>query len=381
MQDYMLSCRAMSQESATRTLAELRADVREFLAQQQQEGVFRPACDAWQRGFSREFSRALAERGWVGMTLPVEYGGSGSSPHERLVVAEELLAHGAPVAAHWVAERQIAPAILKLGTEAQRRRFLPPIARGELVFGLGMSEPNSGSDLASVRTRAVRAAGGWRLSGQKIWTTLAHHADFLLVLCRTSEADRPHVGLSQLLVERASDGVDVRQLPTMDGEDHFCEVFFDEVWVPDDRLLGVEGNGWQQATGELAYERGGPERYLSTFPLLEALVAEAPDSTGCHAPVVGELVAELSALRGMALGIADSMAAGRDFAVEAALLKDAGTEFEQRLVEEVRTAAGGWTGIVVELLAEAIIASPAATLRGGTTEILRGIVSRELVGR
>ena len=151
-------------------LTPLRMEVREFLTQCLADGVFTPSLDGWMSGVSKSFSRLLADRGWVGMTIPKEYGGGGRSYLERFVVAEELLAAGAPVAAHWVNERQFAPQLLRIGTEEQRRRFLPAIARAEVMFSIGLSEPDSGTDLASVRTRAVRAEGGWRLNGQKIWT-------------------------------------------------------------------------------------------------------------------------------------------------------------------------------------------------------------------
>lgn len=362
---------------------ELRAEVRAFLDEQREAGVFAAQCDSWQRMYSREFSRELGARGWIGMTVPREYGGGGRTALERFVVAEELLAAGAPVAAHWIAERQIAPALVKLGTDEQRNRYLPGIVRGELVFGLGMSEPNSGSDLASVRTRAKRVDGGRLLSGQKIWTSLAHEADHLLVLCRTGEGDRPHVGLSQVIVDCKAAGVEIRQIPTLDGADHFCEVFFDDVFIPDADLLGREGEGWAQVTGELAHERGGPERYMSAFALLDAFVGDGRDEgDDLVATRVGELVAELAALRGLAWGVAGATARGEEFAVDAALLKDAGTDFEQRSVEALRDAgAADASESVRGLYADAVTSSPSATLRGGASEILRGIVARELVAR
>jgi acyl-CoA dehydrogenase len=362
---------------------ELRARVREFLVEQREAGVFTSRCDAWQRMFSREFSRELGARGWIGMTVPQAYGGGGRTPLERFVVAEELLAAGAPVAAHWIAERQIAPALVKLGTDEQRHRFLPGIVRGELVFGLGMSEPNSGSDLASVRTRAKRVDGGWSLSGQKIWTSLAHEADHLLVLCRTGDGDRPHVGLSQVIVDCGATGVEIRQIPTLDGADHFCEVFFDDVFIPADDLLGSEGQGWVQVTGELANERGGPERYMSTFALLDAFVRDdRGDGEDGATAAIGELVAELAALRQLAWRVAGAMERGEEFAVDAALLKDAGTDFEQRSVEVLREVGAAYASEPVrDLYADAVTSSPSATLRGGASEILRGIVARELVAR
>ena len=173
--------------------AALRAEVRAFLADQRAQQNFTPSVDAWLCGWDEAFTKALAAHGYLGMTVPREYGGQGRSHIERFIVTEELLAAGAPVAAHWIADRQIVPALLKNGTEAQRREFLPGIAAGECFFGIGMSEPDSGSDLASVRTRAIRTEGGWSLSGTKVWTSGAHRAHAFIVLARTAPADPAHV--------------------------------------------------------------------------------------------------------------------------------------------------------------------------------------------
>jgi alkylation response protein AidB-like acyl-CoA dehydrogenase len=362
-------------------LSALRSEVRAFLTETLGED-WKPGCDCWQTGFSREFSQALGARGLLGTSLPPDYGGAGRSAVERFVIAEELLARGAPVAAHWITERQIAPSILRLGTEDQRQRFLPGIVRGEIVFGICMSEPGSGSDLASVSTRARPEDGGWRLTGQKAWTSFAHESDFLLVLCRTREADNRHDGLSQLIVDSSLPGVEIRRIPTMGGDDHFCEVFLDEVRVPADALLGEEGAGWRQVTAELAFERGGPERYLSTFPLFAAFAERAAADDPVSVQTIGELGAELIGLRQLAADVAAAMDEGIDFRVAAAIEKDASTCFEQRLVESIRHV-GGDTLLaddrLAELLADASAAAPAFTLRGGTTEILRGIIGREVV--
>ncbi len=149
---------------------------------------FVPACDAWLSGWDESFSRRLAAHGWVGMTVPPEYGGHGRSALERYVVVEELLAAGAPVAAHWVSDRQIVPNLLRYGSEELKRRYLPAIARGACYFAIGLSEPDAGSDLAAVRTAASRADGGWTVSGVKIWTSGAHRAHALIALLRTGPA-------------------------------------------------------------------------------------------------------------------------------------------------------------------------------------------------
>jgi alkylation response protein AidB-like acyl-CoA dehydrogenase len=170
-------------------LAELRAEVREFLDGERAAGSWSPGADVWLSGWDAEFSRRLGARGWLGMTIPVEYGGHGRGALDRYVVTEELLAAGAPVAAHWVADRQIGPSLMRFGTEEQRKAFLPGIARGEIYFGIGMSEPDSGSDLASVRSRATKVDGGWSLSGKKVWTSGAHHAHAFFALVRTEPVE------------------------------------------------------------------------------------------------------------------------------------------------------------------------------------------------
>ena len=360
----------------------LRAQVREFLAAEQAAGAWSPRVDVWLTGWDERFSRELARRGWIGMTIPVEYGGHGASALDRYVVTEELLAAGAPVAAHWVADRQIGPSLLRHGTEAQRRRFLPGIAAGEVYFGIGMSEPDSGSDLASVRSRAVRVDGGWSLTGTKVWTSGAHHAHAFFALVRTSPRDdaKRHAGLSQLIVELDAPGVTIRPIELLTGAHHFNEVVFDEVFVADDMVLGEVGEGWQQVTGELAFERSGPERFLSTFPLLRALVAELAGTTAARREV-GAMVARLWTLRRMSLAVAGALAAGEAPELAAAVVKDLGTRFENEIVDAARLLAavppdpGAESGFA-RLLADAVLQAPGFTLRGGTNEVLRGIVAR-----
>ncbi|MCW2613168.1 MAG: acyl-CoA dehydrogenase protein [Frankiales bacterium] len=363
----------------------LRAEVRDFLREEQAAGRFTPRCDAWLAGWDESFSRRLAARGWLGMTLPAEYGGHGRSTLERYAVTEELLASGAPVAAHWFADRQIGPSLLRYGTEAQRRRYLPAIVRGECFFGIGMSEPDSGSDLASVRTRGTRTEGGWLVDGTKVWTSGAHHAHAFFVLARTApleEGGSRHAGLSQFVVPLDSPGVTIRPIELLTGEHHFNEVVLEGVFVPDDMVLGEIGDGWHQVTSELAFERSGPERFLSTYPLLAALVgalAERTDSDGQRD--LGALLARLWTLRQRSLRIAASLAGGVAQEVPAALVKDLGTRFEVEVVEAARLLLDvepdpGSATTLSRLLAEAVLHAPGFTIRGGTSEILRGLVAR-----
>ncbi len=359
-------------------IAAVRAEVRRFLASEREAGHFEPRCDAWLSSVDPAFSRELAARGWIGMTWPRQYGGHERSPLERHAVLEELLAAGAPVAAHWIADRQSGPLLLRYGTEAQRRELLPRIARGECFFAIGLSEPDAGSDLASVRCRADPVEGGWRLNGTKVWTSNAHLSHYMIALVRTSVGARKHEGLSQLIVDLHATGVEVRPIRLLNGEEHFAEVVMSDVFVPATRLVGQEGQGWKQVLSELAYERSGPERFLSTYPLLAELIASHGDAADERtAETVGRLAARLMALRRLSFGVACALAAGRDPAVEAALVKDLGTRFERDVTELTRAVRPG-TPRFERLLGTAVLAGPGFTLRGGTNEILRGIVARSL---
>jgi acyl-CoA dehydrogenase len=364
--------------------AELRARVRAFLAEERAADRWRPRADVWLSGWDERFSRELGRRGWLGMTIPTEYGGAGASPLDRYVVTEELLAAGAPVAAHWVADRQIGPSLLRFGTEAQRRRFLPGIVAGEVYFGIGMSEPDAGSDLAAVRTKAEKVDGGWELTGTKVWTSGAHHAHAFFALARSSPRDETnrHAGLSQFLVELDSPGVQIRPIPLLTGAHHFNEVVFDRVFVPDGMVFGEVGAGWKQVTSELAFERSGPERFLSTYPLLAALVGELAGSTG-HERELGSLVSRLWALRRMSLAIAGALASGQAPELAAAVVKDLGTRYEGEIIDAARLLVSippdpGAESGYARLLADAVLHAPGFTLRGGTNEVLRGIVARGL---
>jgi len=369
--------------------AELRSAVRGFLAAERAAGRFVPVCDAWLSGWDESFSRRLAARGWVGMTIPPEYGGQGPSALERYVVIEELLAAGAPVAAHWVSDRQVVPNLLRYGSEELRRRYLPAIAQGACYFAIGLSEPDAGSDLAAVRTTGTRVDGGWRVSGVKIWTSGAHCAHALIALLRTGPRDgrQRHVGLSQLLIELGQPGVTVRPIISMTGEHHFNEVVFSDVFVPDAQVVGTIGDGWAQVTSELAYERSGPERLLSTFVLLDTLVGELASRAGDARTqdAVGRVVSRLWACRQMSLAVAGALADGEAPEIAAALVKDVGTRLESEIIEVARMltaaepdpAGAGIAG----MLAHAVLHAPGFTLRGGTNEILRGIVARGLAVR
>lgn len=358
-------------------LSALRDEVRRFLREQVALGVFTPDVDTWLGGFNPALTRALAERGWLGMTIPTEYGGHGRTFMERFVVTEELLAAGAPVSAHWIADRQAAPSLLKYGSEEQKRRYLPRITSGELYWAIGMSEPDSGSDLASVRTRAEQVDGGWRMTGTKVWTSGAHHAHAFFALARTAPLDpaHRHAGLSQFIVELDSPGVEIRPILSMDGSHHFNEVHLHDVFVPDEQVMGIVGEGWQQVTSELSYERSGPERFLSTYQLLAALTER-----GLGGAETGVAVARLATLHRMSAAVAGGLELHQDVSTAAAVVKVLGTGLEgdiadlaDRLTEEESTDSELRT-----LVHRAVAHRPGFTLRGGTSEVLLGVIAREL---
>jgi alkylation response protein AidB-like acyl-CoA dehydrogenase len=368
-------------------LAELRGSLRAFLAADRAEFGWQPSVDTWLSSWDEPFSARLGAAGFLGLTIPTEYGGRGLGHLHRYVVTEELLACGAPVAAHWIADRQVGPGLLSYGTEEQRRRILPGIAAGRYFSAIGMSEPQAGSDLAAAAARATRTDGGWVLSGTKVWTSGAHLCHQIVVLARTSPLDpeRRHAGFSQFIVPTDSPGISISPIVLMTGEHHFNEVTFDEVFIEDTNLLGKEGDGWRQVTAELSFERSGPERILSTAPLLTALVrvlADQVDLDDHAAAAVGELVARVISLRQLSVSVARALTSGQSPVNEAALVKDLGTRFEQEsadlaadLLSYVSADTDG-RAQVAALVEVARVHAPLFTLRGGTNEVLRGMVAR-----
>ena len=363
----------------------LRRDVRAFLEAEVAAGTIDP--NGGRDAFDRGFSRRVGARGWIGMTWPKRYGGGERSFLERYVVNEEMLAAGAPTQAHFVADRQSGPVLLAYAAEEVKREVLPRIVRGECAFCIGMSEPEAGSDLFAARARAVRADDGWRLDGRKVWTSYAHRADYMIGLFRTAPAtaDDRRYGLSQFLIDMKTPGVEVSPIPFMTGESEFNEVVFEDARLPANALLGEENVAWKQATGELAFERSGPERFLETFQVLTGLVralGPAPDRRGAEG--LGRLAAQLNTLRRMSIAVAGMLAAGERPALEASLVKDLGTNWEQALPAVARDLAAfverdaGNRPDFDEILAHATMIAPKLTIQGGTREVLRGIVARAL---
>ena len=366
-------------------LHEFRLGVRRFLQQSQSTGQFSPATNCW-LNYSPAFSRQCGEAGYIGMTWPARYGGHERSARERFVMAEEMLAAGAPVGAHWIADRQSGTLILRTGSERLKSEILPRIAAGTCYFAIGMSEPDTGSDLASVRTRAVRDQDGWRVHGRKVWTTNADKAHYLIALVRTApaEGNERHVGLTQMVVDLAQDGVEIRPINNIAGKHEFNEVVFDGCFVPDHCVVGEVGGGWKGVTSELALERSGPDRFLSLAVFVRRIFAVAGQN---DAPPIrrelGRLLSHLMTLHNMSLAVCAMAESGHSPNTEAALVKDLGTTFEQEIPEIGRRVLsylpdGPELVEVRQNLAEALMEAPSFSLRGGTREVLRGIIAREL---
>ncbi|MBK9080296.1 MAG: acyl-CoA dehydrogenase family protein [Hyphomicrobium sp.] len=360
----------------------MRARVRHFIADELAANRFTPTSDSWCAA-DPSFSRRCGEAGFIAMTWPKQYGGHERTAFERYVVVEELLAAGAPVAAHWIADRQSGPQILRNGSQRARDTILPGIAAGRTFFAIGMSEPDVGSDLAAVRTRATKVEGGWNVNGRKVWSSGAHLAQYMIALVRTSGSheDR-HKGLTQLIVDLKSPGVAVRPIENLSGAKDFNETVFDDCFVPDDMILGGEGRGWEMVTAELAFERSGPERFMSTMPLFLAALDGMP-RTPTAAQEVGRAAAHLTALRAMSMSVAGSLQRGEAPNTEASLVKDVGAVFEQTLPDTIRRCRptepyAGEAGSYEAQLAHAVYHAPSFSLRGGTREILRGIIARGL---
>jgi hypothetical protein len=366
-----------------------RAEVKAFLQSSLEPAPADIRARSWM-GFNAAFSQKLAARGWVGVTLPARYGGASLDAFSRFVLVEELLAAGAPVSAHWIADRQSGPLILKFGTEAQRQFYLPKICSAEAFFCICMSEPNAGSDLASVGTRATRCqidgSSGWRLNGRKVWTTNAQHCHYMIALVRSSgEPQDRQKGLSQFIVDLSLPGVTIRPIHDLAGDAHFSEVFFDNVLLADDALIGNEGSGWAQVNAELAFERSGPERVYSSIVLLEHWITclRKTPTASAHAATIGRFATHLATLRNMSIAVTAKLVNGESPLVEAALVKDIGTEFEQSIPAVIEAAIAMDPDALVDAELYRTVAyvsqmAPTYSLRGGTREILRGMIARGL---
>ena len=360
----------------------LRSEVREFLIDALKDIPKETRAETWY-GADESFSRKVGEKGWIGLNWPKEFGGAGRTSMERYVILEEMLTAGAPVGAHWISDRQSGPLIIRYGTEKHQKELLPGILKGESYFCIGMSEPDSGSDLAALRTKAEKKDNVYIVNGTKLWTSGAHRCQYMIACFRTSQEEDRHGGLSQFIVDLSLPGVTIRPIIDLAGRHHFNEVIFEDTEVPADMLIGTEGNGWNQVTAELALERSGPERYLSSYILLQELVSEFSSRNDDEGVTeIGRQMAHLTTLRQMSVSVAGMLDEGANPALEASVVKDLGAVFEQdlpniahRLMGLEPDANGSDFQRYLAILTQI---SPSFSLRGGTREILRGIIARGL---
>ena len=331
--------------------------------------------DSWIIGTSREFSLELAERGWLGMTWPVEEGGHGRSALERFVVFEALIGTGAPVATSWFADRQIGPTLLQFGTPEQRRRFLPDIVAGTSAWSIGMSEPDSGSDVASIRTRAERDGDDWIVNGTKVWTSGAADADWCYVIARTDPDAPPHAGLSELIVDLHGPGVSISPITDMTGNRHFCEVVYTDVRVPGANLVGEENGSFRQVMRQMEHERGGIDRLVSNRALFDdhRPLADTTD------PLIRQELAALETGYRIGRHLVLRELLGQAPAGFSAATKTFCTEFEQRVAAFCARVAGP-DAMLSSRVARNVCYEPAYTIMGGTTNILRNILGERLLG-
>ena len=368
-----------------------RQDIRTFVREVMPEPPDIPE-DAWIVGFDRMFSKKLAARGWIGLTWPREYGGQGKSYLDRLILTEELLRHGAPVAAHWLGDRQMGPSILRYGTPEQKRKFLPGIIAGDTVFCIGMSEPGAGSDLAGLQTKAVDDGDAYILSGQKIWTSFAHLADYCYLVARTNPDVPKHKGISEFLVDMRTPGITIKPIVDMTGAHHFNEVFFDQVRISKDCLVGEKDHGWYQIASQLDYERSGIERLMSNYPLLGAITRYVQETGQIQRELVRhrlvQLHIEFTMGRFLVYKVAWLLTQGVIPNAESAAAKAYCTEFEQRLAQAASDLMGGYGQLLPGShqarlhgrIARAYLYAPAYTIQGGTSTILRNIIATRGLG-
>lgn len=368
---------------------DLRKEIREFLVKEAPKESLESRDDVWanMEANDREFNRKVGKRGWIGMTWPKEYGGGGRTYIDRLVVNEEMLAWGAPIASYWSADRQMGPSILSFGSEEQKRYFIPRMVKGELSFCIGMSEPEAGSDVAAVQTRAVERDDHFIINGQKLWTGGAHFADYIYLFARTDPDAPKHRGITQLVVDLTLPGITVRPLENQLGSAEFCEVFFDNVRVPKTALIGEVNRGWQQLVSQLDYERSGMERIMSNRPLFLDFIDYAKESGMFKDVLVRHKVADLEV--GYEVGrllcyqVAYALTKGGSPSYEACVAKVYGQEYMQRVATEITEMLGMYGQLMpgskwaplAGRPAKRYLFAPGYSLMAGSSEILRNIIA------
>jgi len=336
----------------------------------------------------RAWDATLADAGWGAVSWPQEYGGRGAGVLEQLAYAEETIHARAPVPLNVIGMNNIAPAIMQYGTDAQKRQLLPRMVRADDIWCQGMSEPEAGSDLASLRTRAALDGDEYVVNGQKIWTSLGHRADWCQLYVRTDPDAPKHKGISCLIVDMASPGIEVRPLVTLNGATDFAEIFFDDVRVPADALLGPLNGGWQVATTTLSHERAGAARLCAQLEMqLRDLVADLADCQvdGRHVLEdsttlrrLGEVAVRIKYLEVLSQRSISTTLHGGEALGSASLAKSVWAELGQELAAlafDVVGPLGGhsrWT--------EYRLTSRSLTIAGGTTQINKTVTATRVLG-
>ena len=331
--------------------------------------------DTWMNGYSKEFSQELAGHGWIGMTWPTEFGGGGRPAIERLIVAEEMIAAGAPIAASWFADRQMGPALIAYGTKEQQDAFLPDMLAGKTTWCIGMSEPNAGSDLASLKTFAQLDGDEWVINGQKIWTSFGEVADYCYLICRTSNDGPPHAGISEIIVPMNTPGIDVRPIQDMTTNRHFCEVFYTDVRVPKNNLVGQQGGAFAQTMRQLEHERGGIDRLVSNKALYDMAVQRADTSDFRVRQEIANI--EIGYRIGRILVIREVLRQAP--AGFSAATKCFCTELETKIANFVFKVFGA-DAMMWDDVTQGLAYASGYTIMGGTSNVMRNILGERVLG-
>ena len=374
-----------------------RKEVRDFLEKEIEEGAFQPMCDGWIQGYSPEFTKKVADKGWIGLIWPREYGGQERSEVDRLILTEEMLRYGAPAACHWFQDRQIGRAILANGSEEQKRDLLPKIRKGEALVGLGMSEPQAGSDLASVQTRAVEDGDYYVINGQKIWTSCARYMTHVYLVARTDPDAVKHRGISEFIIDASTPGITINPIIDITGTEAWGEVFYDDVRVPGSALIGEKNRGFYQILNQLDYERAGLERLMGNYPLFDAIIQFTRENKRNGVPTskdtlirnkLAQLQIEFEVGRLLTYRVVQVMEEGRAPNVEAAMAKAYCTTFEQKLASVATEILGLYGQLLAEsrwapvmgMAPHSYLGSRGYSLQAGTTEVLKNIVATRGLG-
>lgn len=369
-----------------------RQEVRDFLEEEIRKGYWEPTADSWIQSFNLEFTKKVAQKGWIGLTWPKEYGGQGRSYMDRLILTEEMLRYGAPAACHWFTDRQVGGSILTFGTEELQREFLPQIVKGEIYFGIGMSEPEAGSDLASLQTRASEDGGDYIINGQKTWTSCAHFSHYFYIMARTDPEAPKHRGISEFIIDATSPGITSIPMIDITGTEAWNDVFFDNVRVPKRYLIGEKNRGFYQLLHQLDYERSGMERLMGNYALFEAIIQFSRENKLSQDTLIRHKLAQLQIEfeigRLLVYRVAVVMDEGRAPNWESTMSKAYCTDFEKRLASVAMETLGPYGQLMAGskwcpiqgLAAHSYLGSKGYSLQGGTTEILKNILATRGLG-